>query len=67
MNAIYGPSLGGSNPKNPVVSLTDAPASVDVLYAEYCAAHARWAPHQVTTRSNRCSRNLSQVGSRLSW
>jgi hypothetical protein len=22
MNAIYGPSLGGSNPKNPVVSLT---------------------------------------------
>jgi hypothetical protein len=22
--------------------LTDAPASVDVLYAKYCAAHARW-------------------------
>ena len=43
--------LGILNTKNPVVSLIDAPASVSVLYAKYCAAHARW--HSRRSEGNR--------------
>jgi hypothetical protein len=49
-DARYG-ERGILNTKNPAVSLGNAPASVDVLYSQYCVAHARW--HSTKSESDR--------------